>query len=221
MCRSLGCACVSVTCENSLEFCVCEVIYLCTHCSHSVVLHPAEFFAASRSSMLLWVELVLLFTVCFCHYLLFNSCITSNIGLWGSMYVSFICSLSLLILHIWYFSHVFRCFPFFSVFKIFVESAILPYVCLVFNIWFEYHELPLLLIIACICSLYLVLNVQPVCPMYFNGKSIHLTWYTPLCSHLSRCRRGFIRFSTVFLVWNGILIFASLKSSVISFVSFP
>jgi hypothetical protein len=43
-----------------------------------------------------------------------------------------------------------------------------------FNMWFEYPELTLLLLIACICSLYLVLNVRPVCPMYFNGQSMLL-----------------------------------------------
>jgi hypothetical protein len=47
---------------------------------------------------------------------------------------------------------------------------ILPYVCPVFNMWFEYPELTLLIHIA----LYLVLNVWPVCPVYFNGQSMHL-----------------------------------------------
>jgi hypothetical protein len=41
----------------------------------------------------------------------------------------------------------------------------------VFNMWFEYPELLLLFLIACICSLYLVLNVRPVCPIYFNGQT--------------------------------------------------
>jgi hypothetical protein len=41
----------------------------------------------------------------------------------------------------------------------------------------------LLFLIVCICSLYLVLNVRPVCPTYFNGQSIHIIWYTPLCSY--------------------------------------
>jgi hypothetical protein len=44
------------------------------------------------------------------------------------------------------------------------------------------------------CSLYLVLNVRPVCPIYFNGQSIHFIWYTPLFSYSSRCRRGFTKF---------------------------
>jgi hypothetical protein len=39
------------------------------------------------------------------------SCSVSNIG-----FVSFKCNPSLLILHIWYFSNVFKCFPPFSIF---------------------------------------------------------------------------------------------------------
>jgi hypothetical protein len=77
--------------------------------------------------------------------------------------------------------------------------------------WFEYPELLLLFLIACVCSLYLILNVRPVCPIYFNEQSIHLIWYTPLSSYSSRCGWGFTRFCIVFLVWNVILIFASLK----------
>jgi hypothetical protein len=66
-----------------------------------------------------------------------------------------------------------------------VVSAIPPYVCLVFNICFQYPELPLLFLIARIYSLYLVLNVRSVCPVYLNGQSRHLIWYTPLCSYSS------------------------------------
>jgi hypothetical protein len=46
-----------------------------------------------------------------------------------------------------------------------------------------------LLFIACIWSLYLVLNVWPVFPIYFNGQSMHLIWYVPLFSYLSCCMR--------------------------------
>jgi hypothetical protein len=74
----------------------------------------------------------------------------------------------------------------------------LPYVCRVCNIWFECSQLPLLFLIACVCSLYLVWNVRPVCPIYFSGQSIHLIWYTPLLSYLSICGQGFIRFCIVF-----------------------
>jgi hypothetical protein len=59
------------------------------------------------------------FIMCFCCYLLRTSCIILNIGLRVSMYVSFICNPSLLILYIYiyiyiilYFSSVFRCFLF-------------------------------------------------------------------------------------------------------------
>jgi hypothetical protein len=37
--------------------------------------------------------------------------------------------------------------------------------------WFEYPELQFLLLIACICSLYLVWNARPVCPMYLSWQS--------------------------------------------------
>jgi hypothetical protein len=68
---------------------------------------------------------------------------------------SFMCNLSLLILRMRYFSTVFRRFHFFSVFMMFIVSVILPYACPVLSIWFEYPELLLLFLIACICSLYL------------------------------------------------------------------
>jgi hypothetical protein len=74
---------------------------------------------------------------------------------------------------------VFRCFPFLTVFKTFTVSVILSYVCPMFNICFEYPELLLLFLIDCMFSLYLVLNVQSVCPIYINGQSMHLIWYTP------------------------------------------
>jgi hypothetical protein len=52
--------------------------------------------------------------------------------------------------------------------------------------------------------LYLVLNVRPVCPIYFNGQFMHLIWYTPLFSYSSR-RRGFTKFCMVFFVRNAVL----------------
>jgi hypothetical protein len=67
--------------------------------------------------------------------------------------------------------------------------------------------------------LYLVLNVRSVCPIYFNGQSMHLIWHTPLFSYSSRCRRGFTKFSMVFFfVRNAILIFVSLKRFAIYFL---
>jgi hypothetical protein len=59
------------------------------------------------------------------------------------------CSLFLLILYMWYFSNVFVCFPFFSVFMKFIVSVTLPYACPVLSMWFEYPEL-LLLFITCL-----------------------------------------------------------------------
>jgi hypothetical protein len=39
--------------------------------------------------------------------------------------------------------------------------------------------------ISLICSLYLVLNVRPVCPIYLRGHSLHAIWYTPLQLYMS------------------------------------
>jgi hypothetical protein len=111
----------------------------------------------------------------FGRYLLFKSGITSNIGLRISMYMSFICNPSLLVLYLWYFFSVLKCFFlfFFSAFSIFVALSYIP-VCPVFNMWFEYPELALLALNAYICFLYLVLNVRPVCTIYFSAQSIYL-----------------------------------------------
>jgi hypothetical protein len=128
---------------------------------------------------------MVVFSICFCVYLRWGeglgvcfylvsiSCNTSNIGLCVSIYVSFMCSLFLLILCMWYCSNVFTWFPFFCVFMMSIVSVIFQYVCPVFNTWFEYPELPLLLLIACICSLYLVWDARPVCPIYLSGQSRH------------------------------------------------
>jgi hypothetical protein len=125
------------------------------------------------------------------------------------MYVSFMCNLFLFILCTWYFSTVFKCFTFFYIFMTFIVSVILPCACPVFNIRFKYPELPLLFLIACMCSLYLVRNVWLVCLMYFSGQSIHFIWYTSLFSYLSICRWGFTMFCIVFLVWNAAFIYDS------------
>jgi hypothetical protein len=109
----------------------------------------------------------------------------------------------------------------FSLFLFFLRHSLCPLYSPVFNIWLEYPELLLLFLIACMCSLYLVWNVRPVCPMYFRGHSIHLIWYTPLFSYPCICGCGFTMFCTVFLVRNAIFICASLKSFVIFYVYFP
>jgi hypothetical protein len=62
----------------------------------------------------------------------------------------------------WYFSNVIRYLLLLPCFIIPMVSVVVPYVFSVFSIWLEYPELPLLFLMACICSLYLVLNVLPV-----------------------------------------------------------
>jgi hypothetical protein len=56
-----------------------------------------------------------------------------------------------------------------------IVSVMFPYECPVFNIWLEYPEL-LLFFMSLTCSLYLMLNGHPVCPIYFIGAAhaLHL-----------------------------------------------
>jgi hypothetical protein len=79
-----------------------------------------------------------------CCSLVSISCSVLNIGLLGSMVLSFMCKLFLYNLCMWYFSCVFMCFPFLCVFMIYMVSLMGPYLCPVFSMWFEYPELPLL-----------------------------------------------------------------------------
>lgn len=71
------------------------------------------------------------------------------------------------------------------VFMIFILSVTVPYVCPVFSRRFEYPELLLLLLMARMCSSYLILNILPVCPTYFSGKSKNLILYMPFLLYLS------------------------------------
>jgi hypothetical protein len=77
-----------------------------------------------------------------------------------------------------------------------------------------------LFFMSLICSLYLVLNGCPVCPMYFIGQLMHFIWYTPSFSYLSVCVYGFNMFCMVFFVLNAIFIYVSLKSCVSFLVYF-
>jgi hypothetical protein len=74
------------------------------------------------------------------------------------------------------FSKMIKRFLFSCVLLIFAVSVMVPYVCLVFNICLKYPVLLLLFLIACMCSLYIVWNVRPVCHMYFSGQSRHFIW---------------------------------------------
>jgi hypothetical protein len=89
--------------------------------------------------------------------------------------VLFICNLFLLSLYMWYFSNVFKYFPFLSTSTISIVSVILPYACPILNMWFECPVL-MLFLMACMCSLYLVLNVWPVCPKYFSAQYSIILW---------------------------------------------
>jgi hypothetical protein len=71
---------------------------------------------------------------------------------------------------------VFKCFPSLCVLTMSNVSVTVPYVCPVFDIWLEYHELLLLFLIACTCSLYLMWSLLPVCPMNFGRQSRYFIW---------------------------------------------
>jgi hypothetical protein len=98
-----------------------------------------------------------------CCYLAFVSCNALNTGfcVCVSVFVSFICMLCLRILYMWYFSSVYK--SFLCVLMMSMVSVMVPYLCPVFNTWFEYPQL-LLFLNACIFSLYLVWNALSVCP---------------------------------------------------------
>jgi hypothetical protein len=83
-------------------------------------------------------------------------------------------------------------------------SLTIAYECPVFHIWFEYPELQLVFLIACNCSLYLVRNVRPVCPMCFSGQYTRFMWLL----HLSVRGCCFIRLFIVFCFLNGIFLFS-------------
>jgi hypothetical protein len=67
----------------------------------------------------------------------------------------------------------------------FIVSVMVLYVCPTFYTWLECYELLLLFLIAYICSLYLVWNILPVCPMYFNGQYRHFIRQMSLLLYLS------------------------------------
>jgi hypothetical protein len=118
------------------------------------------------------------------------------------------------------FFRIFRCLPFLSVLITWIVSVMLPYTCPVFSIWLEYPELLLLHLMSRMCSLHLVLNDRPVCPMYFNGQLKHFIWYTPLSSYLSVAVFDLSMLCIAFLVLKAIFMCVFLKSLVIFLVSF-
>jgi hypothetical protein len=70
-----------------------------------------------------------------------------------------------------YFSRLFRKFPFLAFLVIIIVLSVFPYACPVSNICREYPVSGLLFRMAWKCSLYLVLDVLPVWPIYFFGHS--------------------------------------------------
>jgi hypothetical protein len=70
-------------------------------------------------------------------------------------------------------SNVFISGPFFSMCSMSIVSSIVLYVCYVSKMCCVYLEFVLFVLIACTCSLHLVLNFLPVCSMYLSWKSLY------------------------------------------------
>jgi hypothetical protein len=68
-----------------------------------------------------------------CCYLVFVSCSALNTGLCVSKFVSFICRLHLLVFYMWYFSSVFKYFPFLHVLMMSIVSVMVPQLCPMFT----------------------------------------------------------------------------------------
>jgi hypothetical protein len=90
-------------------------------------------------------------------------------------------------------------------------SDIVPYVSPIFNVWFEYPVLLLFRLTSCMCSLYLVLNVLPVCLTYCTGQSRLLIQYMSLLLYLSICGGGLSIPWIVFSVRNATFTLVSRK----------
>jgi hypothetical protein len=76
--------------------------------------------------------------------------------------------------------------------------------------------------IACVCSLYLDLNVRSAWPMYWSGQSCHFSLYTPaLLNMFVLCGCDCRWFLIVLFVRIAGFILEFLKSFVMYLVSFP
>jgi hypothetical protein len=72
------------------------------------------------------------------------------------------------------------------------------------------------------CSLYLVLNVRPVCPIYLRGHSVHCSSYTPLKLYLSVILLFVLKWCfMLFFVLNDVPTSVFLNNLVIVLVSGP
>jgi hypothetical protein len=71
--------------------------------------------------------------------------------------------------------------PLFSICRTSIMSVMGPYACCVSRMCCEYFEFRYF---HCICSLYLVLKLLPICPMYFCWHVLHYILYMPLLLYL-------------------------------------
>jgi hypothetical protein len=101
-------------------------------------------------------------------------------------------------------------------------SSMVSYSCPLSRICCANFEFSLFVLMTFMCSLYLILNVRPVCPTYFSGHLPHCNWYTPLWLYTSEFScLCFRRCYIVFVVLYAILRFVFLNKIVIVLVSGP
>jgi hypothetical protein len=98
------------------------------------------------------------------------------------------------------------------VFMISIVSVTDPYV---FSMWFPYPELPLMFLMAWMCSLHLILNILPVCILK------HFIWYMSFCYIYLFAYGACNIFCILFCIQTATFIRVLLKSLVVFLTSWP
>ena len=130
-----------------------------------------------------------IFTGVFCSnavYPSYGSCFSmaSNISFPFAVSLSIIWFSSLVSLYMWKLSNVFSILPFFVTWTIFIISSMFCIACPLSRWCWANLDFLLLYLKSLICSLNLVLNGLPVCPVYVILQSGQVNWYTLLLSYL-------------------------------------
>ena len=131
-----------------------------------------------------------IFTGVFCSsgavYPSYGSCFNtaSNISFPFAVSLSLIWFSALVSLYKWKVSNVFSILPFLVTWMIFIISSMFPIACPLSSRCWVNLDFLLLYLKSLVCSLNLVLNGLPVCPVYVILQSEQVNWYTPLLSYL-------------------------------------
>jgi hypothetical protein len=87
------------------------------------------------------------------------------------------------VVYVIFFRHCSYIYPF-SLYGLYPVSCMFPYVCPVSSMCCAYVDVFLFYLLTHMCSLFLVLEDCPVCPIYCRGQSMHFRLYMPLLSYL-------------------------------------